>query len=84
MNDTIQVWCSRFWESRGIFPIEGRISTENPQYFVGNGDSGWLWLSKGFWHRERIDALRAAEEARKKRILSLKKQLRKLEGLKFL
>lgn len=89
MSETIgPVWVTKYALSRGIERIE-RV------YFIlqGDGDiySGprpvadgrWFFGEGSEWHRTESAAIVRAEEMRKAGIASLKKQIARLESLKF-
>lgn len=79
----MKVWISRYALTKGIYEIEaeeispgdvmnlGKCSWDN-EYYHGND-----------WHRTKQAAIDRAEEMRRMKIQSLKKQLDKLEKLKF-
>lgn len=55
---------------------EGTIKTKSdrPSYYYGEGEE---------WHRTEESAIKKAEELRQKKIASLKKQIEKLEMMRF-
>lgn len=58
-------------ETIGIRPKSG---TGLPRFYHGEGKE---------WHRTKLEALQKAEEMRRGKIESLKKQITKLEALRF-
>lgn len=78
----MKVYITKYALSQGIFEKEakecgnGMIATREKwsAYFYGEGKE---------WHRTKEGAIKRAEEMREKKILSLKKQITKLENLKF-
>ncbi len=73
--------------TKGIFEVEGSNSPDYPRMLsVQLGPGGWIENYHGEgrdWHRTRESALLRAEEMRKAKIASLKKQIKKLESLSF-
>ena len=84
MSDaTIKVWISKYALSEGVFElcaettsVEGMISDpiNRCRMFHDEGKD---------WHRTREGAIAKAEQMRLAKIASLKKQIAKLEKLKF-
>ena len=82
MSDTaIKVWISKCALSRGIHEIE----TTEPRNNLEIVRDGWDYCHGDGreWHRTRAGAIAKAEEMRLAKIASLKKQIAKLEKLKF-
>ena len=84
----MKVWITKYALSDGI----EQINSENMKMFGIEG--GYLSFcryagsvpevySKGNWHKTKEAAIAKAEEMRQKKIASLKKQIEKLEGMKF-
>ena len=80
-----QAWITKYALSDGIFQVEveecgDKMVKENAprwpgtlaQYFHGND-----------WHTSRTEAVKRAEDMRKRKIASLRKKLDQLEGMKF-
>lgn len=78
----MKVWISKYAQTDGIQEAECEISgslavdmtTPYARYFHGEGRD---------WHRTEEDAIKKAEEMRIRKIASLKKNLKKLEEMKF-
>lgn len=80
----MKVWITKYALTQGIIEKEAReckgfdgmIQTEEkyPAYFRGEGKD---------WHRTKESAIKRAEDMRQKKIESLKKQIKKLEEMKF-
>lgn len=81
----MRVWITKYALTQGIIEkevreggkgFEGMIVTKDkyPACFHGEGKE---------WHRTKESAIKEAEEMRKKKIESLKKQIKKLEVMKF-
>ncbi len=78
----MKVWISKYALTQGIFEMDAKI-LENmaistvrdfPTCYHGEGKE---------WHRTKGEAIKRAEEHRLNKITSLKKQLSKMESLKF-
>lgn len=78
----MKVWISKYALSGGIKEAEVRQSASNLRYVypIGSHGSLLLWRSA---HETRESAIKAAEQMRLKKIASLKKQIAKLEAMKF-
>lgn len=79
----MKVWITKYALTDGIIEMEcvqfGDISVREvgnpfPTYYHGEG---------GEWHRTKESAIKQAEAMRQKKIESLKKQIKKLEGTRF-
>lgn len=78
----MKVYITKYALTKGIYEAEaeesnnfpGMITTKDYSYFHGEGKD---------WTRTKETAIVRAEEMRLKRIESLKKQIEKLEKLKF-
>ena len=77
----MKVWSTRAWQKRGIEELEGR-ETEYVNYVSVN--SGGAWLRWGVdAHHSRANALAIAEKRRVAKVASLKRQIARLEALRF-
>ena len=81
-KDLITVFVTKFALTRGVFGKEVRISRSAPDMAV-TLDRWAMYLHKGEWFLTEEEAKADAENRRKKKIVSLKKQIEKLEKLKF-
>lgn len=80
----MKVYITKYALTQGIYEAEAeecsgfngmiKIDGEYPEYYHREGRD---------WCRTKEDAVKRAEEMREKRILSLKKQIEKLEKLRF-
>lgn len=79
----MKVWITKYALTKGILEKECEDcrddtvrETENsfPVYYHGEGKE---------WHRTKESAIKRAEEMRQKKITRLKKQIEKLEGMRF-
>lgn len=79
----MKVWITKYALTRGILCKDARECTdadmvetieEWPGYFHGEGRD---------WHRTIESAVAKAEEMRNKKIHSLRKQIKRLENMKF-
>ena len=86
MNDEIEVWSTKYVLTSGIEKITGKIDKREPRAFIKMGDkfssmAFVFWV--GDWHKTEAEAIARAESMRAKKIASLKKQIAKLEAMKF-
>jgi len=87
----VKVWITKYCLTSGIQEIEAEVCSTNEdmikkvkdredstcrydEYYHGKGKD---------WHTTKESAIKRAEEMRIKKIESLKKQIKKLEALKF-
>ena len=85
-GSAIHVWVTKYALTQGIFEIDAtvcrdtnndmieEISDHYPATYHGEGKE---------WHRTKESAIKKAQEMREAKIKSVKKQLVKLENLKF-
>lgn len=78
----MKAWISKYALSKGIIETEIDEQTPGITFFSNNMhfDSNSVGI---YWHRSKKGALLRAEEMRQKKIASLKKQIEKLEKMKF-
>ena len=85
MEKEIQAWVTKYALTDGIKCIVGEISDCAPN-MISEIKSG-TWLSSCFhgkdWHKTEAEAIARAEQMRVEKIASLKKQIAKLEAMKF-
>ena len=80
----MKVWITKYALTDGIIENDAEVCIDTDAtgnmivcdrvYFHGEGRE---------WHRTKESAIQKAEEMRQKKIASLKKQIEKLEGMKF-
>lgn len=79
-TETFTAYISKYALTKGIEAVHGKQFYDYRGYL----DAGRNVLYRtGDWHLTREDAIERAEEMRKKKIESLKKQIAKLEKMKF-
>lgn len=76
----MKIWNTKYALTQGILEQDGE---EVGSSMVMVGPLYYLHYEGRDWHRTREAAVARAEEMRAKKIASLKKQLKKLEGMKF-
>jgi hypothetical protein len=80
----VKVWITKCALTKGIQQKEGSVSETNKESFSEVGNSWFSYWGNGReWHTTKESAIAKAEEMRVKKIASLKKQIAKLEKLKF-
>lgn len=75
----MKVFVTKYALSNGIKETDCKISEQFPDMAV----DGLAYHHKPDWHENKEDAIIQAEKMRVAKIASLKKQLNKLEKLKF-
>lgn len=80
----MKVWITKYALSRGIIEADGEF-TSSDSVSILNRDLplSTHWFYKGDWHSDKESAIKKAEEMRQKKIESLKKQIKKLEEMRF-
>ncbi len=84
--ERIRAWVTRYALSDGVYMVEGDVC-----HGTSSGMLKWINRWGGIetvhgkdWHRTPESALARAEEMRLAKIESLKKSIKKMEGLKFI
>lgn len=76
----MKVFSTKHALTRGIEEVDVRPTLSSDSVIVNGSNE---WLGRGAWHADRADAVKAAEHMREQRIKSLKKQLARLEEMRF-
>ena len=82
MSDRVNVgvWVTRYALTRGVQHMRGSlVRVEGQVYF----SKGHLFLNSTDWFHEKSDAIKRAEEMRKRKLDSLRQQITRLESLEF-
>lgn len=79
----MKVWITKYALSKGIKETEVKQSNSFPEIVHGKDLYDSYHGEGKEWHRTKESALARAEEMRKKKIDSLRKQIEKLEKLRF-
>ena len=80
----MKVWITKYALTDGIIEIDAEvcISTGATGNMI-NCDRGYFHGEGKEWHKTKESAIEKAEEMRQKKIESLKKQIKKLEEMRF-
>ena len=80
----MKVWITKYAMTRGIIEADGKL-TSSDSVSISNRDLSLPthWFYKGYWHSDKESAIQKSEEMRQKKIESLKKQIKKLEEMRF-
>jgi hypothetical protein len=80
-----KAWVTKYALTTGIVAIEGEVYENRPRQLLRIKKSGGPpeFYHKPYWHEHRADALRHAEELRRKKIAALEKQIDRLLKLRF-
>ena len=79
----MKVWITEYALTKGIFEMEVESMSEDGKSVYGKAWNDCYSGEGKKWHRTKKAAIDKAEEMRQKKIASLKKQIEKLEGMKF-
>jgi hypothetical protein len=79
----MKIWNSKYALTEGLIEQEGEEVGEVGSSMVQIGSMQYLYGEGKEWHRTRESALARAEVMRKAKIASLRKQLARLEALRF-
>ncbi|MBB1614479.1 hypothetical protein A9978_18740 [Pseudomonas sp. UMC65] len=81
----MKVWITKYALTVGIIEAEGVVSKHSPGMVSYHDSTGpVLQFAHGNdWHTTERAAFNRAEEMRQKKIASLKKQIKKLEGMQI-
>ena len=79
----MKVWITKYALTSGIFDVEAEqcVNIDAVSYMLP--DCYRQYAYSGNWHKTFEAAVQRAEEMRAKKIASLKKQIEKLEKLRF-
>lgn len=79
----MKVWITKYALTTGIFEMTAEITEHGSAYDMHSSFPTYYHGEGKEWHKTKESAIARAEEMRQKKIASLKKQIEKLEGIKF-
>lgn len=80
----MKVWITKYALTKGIIEVDAMLtSSDSISIKELNSDLNSNWFYKGDWYSDKESAIKKAEEMRQKKIESLKKQIKKLEEMRF-
>lgn len=79
----MKVWITKYALTDGIVEKECEYFEDGSVREIGNSFPIYYHGEGKDWHRTKESAIKKAEEMRNKKIESLKKQIKKLEEMKF-
>lgn len=81
----IDAWVTKYALTSGIYKIRGRICNDVSEDMIKQLEpvSVSTYFHGKDWHRSKEEAVKHANEMVKKKVDSLKKQLKKYEEMKF-
>ena len=82
----MKVWITKYALTDGIIEAESDVKTQTKKKlfaFWNNDEFGGFYPQKEEVFFDRESAIKKAEEMRQKKIASLKKQIKKLEEMRF-
>ena len=85
MSEEHYVWVSKYALTKGIIKVLATKCVSDDSWRKCTLHEGGfpVYLKEGSWHSSPEEAITKAEQMRKNRLASLKKQMKKLEELKF-
>jgi uncharacterized membrane protein len=78
-----RAWITKYAISEGIYEIDARVCSPVSQTMIEHVGKSNIYFHNDDWHRTRESAVARAEEMRKAKIASLRKQIAKLEKKVF-
>jgi hypothetical protein len=82
----VKVWITKYALSQGIYSTDAEICTDISDKMISVKEKGSYYdqcFHKPDWYETMKEALEQAEKMKQRKIASLKKQVKKLESLKF-
>ena len=79
----MKAWITKYALTTGIFEITAEITEHGSAYDMHSSFPTFYHGEGKEWHRTKESAIAKAEEMRRKKIASLKKQIERLEKLYF-
>ena len=80
----MKVWITKYALTKGIIEADGELTSSDSVSILSRDLSlPTHWFYKGDWFSDKESAIQKAEEMRQKKIASLKKQIEKLERVRF-
>jgi len=80
----MKVYITQYLLTKGIIEEDAINVSEVGDSMIKVNRSGYTYYySKPYWYTDKQEAIEHAESLRQKKIASLKKQIKKLENLKF-
>jgi methyl coenzyme M reductase beta subunit len=82
----IKAWITKHALTQGIYSVKAEVCLDISDKMISTMESGGVMqqcFHKPDWHESWLAAVVRAEDMRKKKIASIKKQIKKLEDLKF-
>ena len=77
----MKVWMTKYALTDGIIEADGVRTTQG--VYIANSGLNTDWFYGSDWHSNKQSAINKAEEMRQNKIASLKKQIEKLEEMRF-
>lgn len=78
------VWITKFATTTGIFERDAMVIDDRMVRLANlPGEYGGIYYHKPFWHETREEAITHAKQLQAKKLVSLRRQLAKVEGLRF-
>lgn len=82
-NQPFFVHITKYALTKGILVKKAKLCLDTSKEMVEIIDSRMEYYHRGEWHMNRMSAVKRAEEMKKRKILSLTKQLKRIHSLHF-
>lgn len=79
----MKVWISKYALTIGLYEVEVELSNTSPGMVCEKNNMVFYHGEGKEWHRTKEDAVKRAEEMKIRKIDSLKRQIKKIENMKF-
>lgn len=79
----MKVFITKYALTKGIIEVEGETTSSTTMVRYKSGKYPNQYIHKPFWYENREEAVKHAEELRKRKIASVKSQITKLEKITF-
>ena len=80
----MKVWITKYALTKGVIEADGELTSSDSVSILNRDLSlSTHWFYKGDWFSDKESAIQKAEEMRQKKIASLKKQIEKLDRMRF-
>lgn len=79
----MKVWITKYALTQGIWEKDARVCHNISEDMISLEENEYNYFHKPFWHDSQEDAIAHAEQMRIKKIASHRKQIAKLEAMKF-
>ena len=84
MADMKKYWITKYALTQGIFQVDAELAESSDTMIHARKPNGFAsYYHRNEWHHTKQAAVARAKEMQKKKLISLQKQIKKIEALKF-